>query len=67
MQSGQGPLAIPWTYPPKPLTGSALPLGHGGLTVTLIERDQKSGKGVAVNHWKSSTGVKLTDLVLATP
>lgn len=37
------------------------------LKVTLHCKEPNVWEGVVVNHWKSSIGVKLTNLVLATP
>lgn len=37
------------------------------LKFTLRFKEPEVWEGVVVNHWKSSTGVKLTKLVLATP
>lgn len=37
------------------------------LKFILHFKEPRDWEGVAVNHWKSSIGVKLTNLVLATP
>lgn len=37
------------------------------LKFILRYEEPRVREGVAVNHWKSSIGVKLTNLVLATP
>lgn len=37
------------------------------LKFILHFKEPKVWEGVVVNHWKSSIGVKLTNLVLATP
>lgn len=37
------------------------------LKFTLYFKESKVWEGVAVNHWKSSIAVKLTELVVATP
>lgn len=37
------------------------------LKFTLYFKEPEVWEGVAINHWKSSIGVKLTELVVATP